>query len=169
MVVGLHHGHDQAAGGNLGAGPRHRLRRQRAPVVRDPLQGNVLVNIALAEVFVHSIGADESPGGRAVALGVEKSRVVVHTRQQGGAALHAVFFRETVRGQRGAILRTILARAGDGVLQSHGQGSCARRLIWAGVGVDRIERVLSGGDGDQARHCEGELNSLAEHAAANMI
>ena len=87
MVVGLYDGHDQAAGGNLGAGPRHCFRGPRAPVVGDPLQGNVLVNIALAEVFVHSVGANESPGGCAIALGVEKSGVVVHAGQQGRRGL----------------------------------------------------------------------------------
>ena len=131
VVIGLYHGHDQAASGNFGAGPRHRFRRQRAPVVRDPLQGNVLMNIALAEVLVHSVGPDESPRGRAIALGVEKACVVVHTRQQGSAALYPVFLRGTVGGQRGPILRIILPRAGDGILQGHRQRSGARSLIWS--------------------------------------
>ena len=56
MVIGLDHGHDQTAGGNFGAGLRHCFRGPRAPVVGDPLQRNVLVNIALAEVFVHPVG-----------------------------------------------------------------------------------------------------------------
>ena len=91
-IVGLHHGHDQPTSGDLRPCPRHRLGCARAAVVGDPLQRNVLVNVTLAEIFVHPVGADKSPRGRAVALGIEKAGVVVHARQQRGAALYAIFF-----------------------------------------------------------------------------
>ena len=92
MVISLHNGDDQTASGNLGARLGQCFRGTGAAIVRDPLQRNILMNVALADVFVNSVSADKTSGGRAVALGVQKSGVVVHSRKQRGAALHTVFF-----------------------------------------------------------------------------
>ena len=142
VVIGLDHRHHQPAGGDFGAGPRHCFRGPRAPIFRDALQRDVLVNIALAEILVHSVGAHKAPGGCAIALGIKKSGVVVHPRQQGGAALYAVFFRGAVGGQGGVIYRIIFSGAGDGILQGHGQGSRVRGLIGIASGIDRREGIL---------------------------
>ena len=54
VVISLHHCDDQATSGNLGAGA---TASAPAPMVRYTSQGSILVNIASADVFAHSVGA----------------------------------------------------------------------------------------------------------------
>src|SRR5262249_20806602 len=56
----------------------------------------------------------------AIALRIEKGRVVVDVRQQGGAALNGYLSGNSVLGQRGAILRLVGLCTSESVLQSQG-------------------------------------------------
>ena len=58
-VVRLGHGNDQAASGDLGLGPRLRQRGGGAAIVRNIREGEGLMHVRLADVFVHAVVGDE--------------------------------------------------------------------------------------------------------------
>lgn len=130
------------------------------------MQGNVLVNIALADVFVHSVGAYKSSCGRSISLSVEELRAVIRAWQQGSTTLHAVFFGQAVFGQRGSILRIIFPCARDCVLHRQSQRSSAYKLIRVSFGLHRIATVTGECNRDQAQDRGHEDHPLVECASA---
>src|ERR1039457_7183097 len=106
-VVRLHHGHGESSRSNLSARLRQCMGR-RGPLVVQYLSGpDSLVRNALADVFVHTVVADVAAACSAVALGINEAVVVLHTRQQRGSCLVAVFARQSQLGERRLELWTV--------------------------------------------------------------
>jgi hypothetical protein len=127
---------------------------------------------------MHRVVGDESSGGGSVPLGIEEARVVGHTRQQGRAALDAIFLRQPVLRQRSTILWIIFPGAGNRILQGQNQrwragrligDSCRRHGIGIGLREDQRDRVrrhqAPHGAQEQGAPAEGRARKTVEHCS----
>ena len=148
-VEALHDGDHQSAARNFGPGTRQRFRCDGPAVVCKLAEANRFVSIPLAHVFMNCVVRNIASGGRAIALSVEILIVVGDVGQQASPRLHAVFVRDRCVGEGAQELRSIVARAREGVLQSERQ--------WRG-GLLRVglctgnSRKKQGGDKDMSEH-----------------